>query len=75
MTFSEVSAQNATFTTQQYPLLGNNPLAADLNGGIRLYFAGTGVNTVSAMLNNGTGTFGSRTDFRACGTNVGRASR
>ena len=32
MTFSEVSAQVATFTTQQYPLLGNTHIAADLNG-------------------------------------------
>ena len=31
-TFSEVSAQNATFTTRQYPLLGNTHIAADLNG-------------------------------------------
>ena len=32
MTVSEVSAQVATFTTQQYPLLGNTHIAADLNG-------------------------------------------
>ena len=31
MTFSKVSAQVATFTTQQYPLLGNTHIAADLN--------------------------------------------
>jgi hypothetical protein len=28
MTISEVSAQTATFTTQQYPLLGNTHIAA-----------------------------------------------
>ena len=31
MTFNEVSAQVATFTTQKYPLLGNTHIAADLN--------------------------------------------
>jgi hypothetical protein len=31
MMFNEVSAQVATFTTQQYPLLGNTQIAADLN--------------------------------------------
>jgi len=61
--FSEVSAQNATFTTQQYPLLGNNHVAADFNGDGRLDLAGTGSNAVSVMLNNGTGTFGPKTDF------------
>jgi hypothetical protein len=35
MTFSEVSAQVATFSTQQYPLLGNTHIAADLNGDTR----------------------------------------
>jgi hypothetical protein len=32
MAFSEISAEHATFTTQQYPLLGNNHIPADLNG-------------------------------------------
>src|SRR5206468_5431653 len=63
MTFGDVSAQNATFTTQQYPLLGNNHMAADLNGDGRLDLAGTGFNAVSVMLNNGSGTFGPKTDF------------
>ena len=63
MMFSEVSAQNATFTTQQYPLLGNNHVAADFNGDGRLDLAGAGSNTVSVMLNNGTGAFGPKTDF------------
>ena len=63
MTFGEVSAQNATFTSQQYPLLGNNHVAADLNGDSRLDLAGTGFNAVSVMLNNGTGTFGPKSEF------------
>jgi hypothetical protein len=63
MTFSEVSAQNATFTTQQYPLLGNTHIAADLNGDGKVDLAGAGANVVSVMLGNGNGTFGAKTDF------------
>ena len=63
MTFGEVSAENARFTTQEYPLLGNNHVAADFNGDGRLDLAGTGANAVSAMLNNGTGAFSPKTDF------------
>src|SRR5215216_6103436 len=63
MTFSEVSAQNATFTTQQYPLLGNTHIAADLNGDGKVDLAGAGANVVSVMVGNGNGTFGAKTDF------------
>jgi hypothetical protein len=63
MTFSEVSAQVATFTTQQYPLLGNTHIAADLNGDSRPDLAGAGGNAVSVMLGNGDGTFRAKTDF------------
>ena len=63
MTFSEVSAQNATFTTQKYPLLGNTHTAADLNGDGKVDLAGSGANVVSVMLGNGNGTFGAKTDF------------
>ena len=63
MTFSEVSAQVATFTTQQYPLLGNTHIAADLNGDGRPDLAGAGANAVSVMLGNGDGTFRAKTDF------------
>src|SRR5436190_17845962 len=63
MTFSEVSAQVATFTTRQYPLLGNTHIAADLNGNGKLDLAGAGANAVSVMLGNGDGTFGAKTDF------------
>ena len=63
MTFSEVSAQVATFTTQQYPLLGNTHIAADLNGDGTLDLAGAGANAVSVMLGNGDGTFRAKTDF------------
>jgi VCBS repeat protein len=63
MTFGEVSAQVATFTTQQYPLLGNTHIAADLNGDTRPDLAGVGANAVSVMLGNGDGTFRAKTDF------------
>jgi hypothetical protein len=63
MTWSEVSAQVATFTTEQYPLLGNTHIAADLNGDGRVDLAGAGANAVSVMFGNGNGTFGVKTDF------------
>src|SRR4029453_15869848 len=63
ITFSKVSAQVATFTTQQYPLLGNTHIAADLNGDTRPDLAGAGTNAVSVMLGNGDGTFRAKTDF------------
>jgi hypothetical protein len=63
MTFGEVSAQVATFTNRQYPLLGNTHIAADLNGDGKPDLAGAGANAVSVMLGNGDGTFRAKTDF------------
>ena len=63
MTLSAVSAQVATFTTQQYALLGNTHIGADLNGDGKVDLVGAGANVVSVMLGNGNGTFGAKADF------------
>jgi hypothetical protein len=63
MTVSQVSAQVATFTARQYPLLGNTHTGADLNGDGKVDLAGAGANAVSVMLGNGDGTFAAKTDF------------
>ena len=68
MTPGKVSAQVATFTTQQYALLGNTHIGADLNGDGKVDLAGTGANVVSVMLGNGDGTFGAKTDFPVAAT-------
>ena len=54
---AQAVGQAATFTTQTYPLLGNNHIAADLNGDGKLDLAGTGLTSAFVMLNNGDGTF------------------
>lgn len=68
MPVSSVSAaQTATFTTHSYPLLGNNHIAADLNGDGKLDLAGTGLNSASVMLGNGDGTFQAKVNYPAAG--------
>lgn len=60
---SNVSAQNASFTRSDYPILGNNHIAADLNGDGLPDLAATGGNGVGIMLGNGDGTFRPRINF------------
>ena len=59
------SAQSATFTRTDYPLLGNNHIAADFNGDGVLDLAATAGNGVATMLGNGDGTFRPRVSFSA----------
>src|SRR5215204_5049967 len=61
------SAQSASFTRTDYPLLGNNHIAADLNGDGILDLAGTGLNSAAVMLGNGDGTFRARVNYSAGG--------
>jgi hypothetical protein len=60
-------AQAANFTRTDYPLLGNNHIAADLNGDGVLDLAGTGVNSAAVMLGNGDGTFRPKVNYPAGG--------
>ena len=61
------SAQSATFTRTNYPLLGNNHIAADLNGDGIPDLAGTGTNAAAVMLGNGDGTFRAKVNFTVGG--------
>lgn len=58
-----VFAQSASFTRSDYPALGNNHIAADLNGDGILDLAGTGVNSAAVMLGNGDGTFRAKLNY------------
>ena len=57
------SAQSATFTRTDYPILGNNHIVADLNGDGIPDLAATGALGVGIMLGNGDGTFRPRANF------------
>ena len=59
---SAAFAQNATFAGRDYPIIGNNNVAADFNGDGRPDIAGAGVG-VRVMLNNGDGTFRAFTEY------------
>jgi FG-GAP-like repeat len=59
------SAQSASFSRTDHPSLGNNHIVADLNGDGIPDLAGTGRNSVSVMLGNGTGSFRLKVDYPA----------
>jgi hypothetical protein len=60
---ARAGAQPATFTSQPYPFLGNNHVAADFNSDGKPDLAGTGATSVGVMLNNGNGTFQPKVAF------------
>src|SRR5687767_7428404 len=59
------SAQSATFTRTDYPILGNNHIVADLNGDSIPDLAATSGIRVGVMLGNGDGTFRPRVNYAA----------
>lgn len=63
LTQTTASAQSATFSRTDFPFLGNNHIAVDVNGDGILDLVGTGLNSASVMLGNGNGTFRTKVDF------------
>jgi VCBS repeat protein len=63
LTQTTASAQSASFSRTDFPSLGNNHIAADVNGDGILDLVGTGVNSAAVMLGNGNGTFRTRVEF------------
>ena len=59
------SAQSATFARADYPSLGNNHIAVDLNGDGIPDLAATGGSRVGVMLGTGDGTFRPRVNYPA----------
>jgi hypothetical protein len=63
---TSAAAQTATFAGRDYPIVGNNHIAADLNGDGRPDLAGAGIN-VRVALNNGDGSFRPYVEYPAGG--------
>lgn len=57
----------ATYSRSDYPILGNNHVAADFNGDGRLDLAGSG-NGVKVQLANGNGTFAAAVSYPLAGS-------
>jgi hypothetical protein len=60
---ASAAAQTATFAGTDYPIAGNNHVAADFNGDGRPDIAGVGGGGVRVMLNNGAGTFRAAVEY------------
>jgi FG-GAP-like repeat len=63
LTQTTASAQSASFSRTDFPSLGNNHIAVDVNGDGILDLVGTGLNSAAVMLGNGNGTFRTKVDF------------
>ena len=61
------AAQSASFSRNDYPLLGNNHIVADFNGDGVPDLAGAGLNSAAIMLGNANGVFRARVQFPAGG--------
>jgi hypothetical protein len=59
----QINASGQTFTRTDYPILGGNHIAADLNGDGIPDLAATSAIGVGVMLGTGDGTFRPKTDF------------
>lgn len=60
---TSVYAQTSSFARTDYPFLGNDHIAFDVNRDGRMDLLGTGLTTVRVMLGNGDGTFQPRTEY------------
>ena len=63
LTQTTASAQSASFSRTDFPSLGNNHIAVDVNGDGILDLVGTGQNSAAVMLGNGNGTFRTKVEF------------